>query len=140
MKKNIKNYKLIKLKQIIDKKDGILSIAEEKVQIPFKIKRVYHIYGLNNISANRGYHAHKKLEQVIFCINGSFNLMIDDGTNKKNLILNNPNKGVYIGKKLWHTMSKFSLNCIILVFASDFFKESDYIRDYDNFLKYIELF
>ena len=138
MKKNIKNYKLIKLKQIIDKKDGILSIAEEKVQIPFKIKRVYHIYGLNNISANRGYHAHKRLEQVIFCINGSFKLMIDDGTNKKNLILNNPNKGVYIGKKLWHTMSKFSRNCIMLVFASDFFNESDYIRDYDNFLKYIE--
>ena len=138
MQINVKNCKLIELKKIVDEKDGILSVAEQNVQIPFEIKRVYHIYGLNDISANRGYHAHKKLEQVIFCINGSFKLITDDGNNKNNFILNNPNKGIYIGKNLWHTMSEFSQDCIILVFASDFFNESDYIRDYNKFLKYIE--
>jgi len=133
----VKNCELIKLKHIIDENDGVLSIAEQKKEIPFEIKRVYYIYELLNKNSSRGFHAHKKLEQVIFCLNGNFKLMVDDGTNKKCILLNNANQGIFIGNELWHTMSDFSKNCIILVLASDYYDESDYIRDYNEFIRYI---
>ena len=95
-------------------------------------------YGLENIKSRRGFHAHKKLEQAIFCINGSFKLMADDGENKQYLYLNNPNQGIFIGRRLWHTMFEFSKDCIILALASDHYDESDYIREYENFIKYIK--
>ena len=135
----INNCKKIKLKKIIDSDDGTLSIAEEKNQIPFDIKRVYYIYDLKNKNTTRGYHSHKNLEQVIFCINGYFKLLLDDGRNKKEIKLYNPNEGLYMPKNIWHTMSDFSHNCILLVFASDYFDEDDYIRDYDEFINYIKL-
>ena len=138
IKLKVKNSDLVRFKVIDDYPDGRLIIGESNKNIPFEIKRVFFINNLLNDNAIRGLHAHKKLNQIIFCINGSFKLITDDGNNKNNFILNNPNKGVYIGKNLWHTMSEFSQDCIILVFASDFFNESDYIRDYNKFLKYIE--
>ena len=85
MKINVNNCRHIELKQVVDEHDGVLSIAEAQKEIPFNIKRVYYIYGLENIKSRRGFHAHKKLEQAIFCINGSFKLMADDGENKQYL-------------------------------------------------------
>ena len=85
----------------------------------------------------RGYHSHKSLKQVLFCISGTVSIELDDGINKVIKTLNNPNEGIYIGKNVWHTMQNFSDDCIILVFASDFYRESDYIRNYDDFIKYI---
>ena len=128
---------LIELKQIKDGKDGFLFVAEQEEQIPFKIKRVYFIRDFKENISSRGYHAHKELEQVIFCINGSFKLMIDNGSEKKYFLLNNSYQGIYIRSKLWHTMAEFSKDCVILVFASDYFNESDYIRDYNKFLDFI---
>ena len=133
-----KHCKRIELKQIIDKNDGVLSIAEQQENIPFEIRRVYYIYELEYSNSSRGFHAHKKLEQAIFCLNGSFKLMVDDGNHKENFSLNNPNNGIYMAPKLWHTMSEFSKDCIILVFASEYYDESDYIRDYDEFTNYIK--
>ena len=133
----MKNYRKLHLNKIIDDNDGILSVAEQKKDIPFMIKRVYYIYSLELKESKRGFHAHKELEQAIFCLNGSFRLKTDDGYNKKSELLNNPNEGIFIGKNLWHTMSEFSEDCIILVFASDYYKESDYIRDYNEFISYI---
>jgi len=138
MKINVNNCRHIELKQVVDEHDGVLSIAEAQKEIPFNIKRVYYIYGLENIKSRRGFHAHKKLEQAIFCINGSFKLMADDGENKQYLYLNNPNQGIFIGRRLWHTMFEFSKDCIILALASDHYDESDYIREYENFIKYIK--
>jgi hypothetical protein len=135
MNLSIKRCKSIELKQIVDEKDGVLSIAESKREIPFDIKRVYHIYGLNYQKASRGFHAHKVLEQVIFAINGSFKLMLDDGATKQYFFMSDPNRGMYMGPLLWHTMFEFSSDCIILVLASDYFSETDYIRDYDSFLE-----
>lgn len=131
MNKNIhcKNCKIVELSTFQDGKDGCLSVAEG---MPFQIKRVYYIYGLDN-DAIRGKHAHKKLEQVLFCINGSCIMELDDGINGQSIVLNEPSVGIYIGPKLWHTMSHFSENCIILVLASDYYDESDYIRDYSQF-------
>jgi dTDP-4-dehydrorhamnose 3,5-epimerase-like enzyme len=137
MKITVKHCKKITLNRIIDDKDGVLSIAENMRQISFNISRVYFIYELDNSQAIRGMHAHKKLEQAIFCVKGSFKLDLDDGKTKESLILNQPHVGIYIGPGLWHTMTEFSIGCVILVLASDFYDESDYIRNYDDFIQYI---
>jgi dTDP-4-dehydrorhamnose 3,5-epimerase-like enzyme len=129
----------INLPIIIDGSDGKISVADSLQNIPFEIKRVYYIYDLQNLNAIRGKHAHKELEQVIFCINGSFRLGLDDGVDKEELVINRRNQGIFLGRGLWHTMTAFSKDCVLLVLASDHYKESDYIRDYDEFLKFIQV-
>tara|TARA_Y100000310_G_scaffold335090_1_gene416278 strand:+ start:709 stop:1185 length:477 start_codon:yes stop_codon:yes gene_type:complete len=135
----VKNSGYIKLKKYDDGPDGSLSIVEQLRDIPFKIKRVYYINKLKNRKSIRGHHAHKKLQQIIFCINGSFILSLDDGEKKQHLIIKNDSTGILIGPGLWHTMSQFSNDCVLLVLASDYFKESDYIRNYENFLKWLRI-
>lgn len=134
----VKNCRIIKLPTIKDEKDGCLSIAEGLRNIPFEIKRIYYIYNLNKESFIRGEHAHKKLQQVLFCINGSCFVDLDDGTNKKTPLLYAPNVGIYMGPLVWHKVGAFSKGCILLVLASDFYDESDYIRSYPEFLEYIK--
>lgn len=133
----VRNSKLITLPRIDDGIDGSISVAENFNHIPFAVKRVYYIYNLINHDAIRGKHAHKKLEQVLFCINGSCDIGLDDGTFRQDITLHTPNTGIYLGVELWHTMKNFSDNCILLVLASDFYKKEDYIRDYDEFKNYI---
>lgn len=134
---NVKNSAIVKLQSYNDFPDGNLIIAEGKKNIPFNIKRVYCINDLFNKQAIRGKHAHKKLEQIIFCLNGHFTLNLDDGKKKQKILMNNPYYGVRLGPKLWHTMSKFSKDCVILVLANNYYKESDYIRNYNDFIKYV---
>jgi dTDP-4-dehydrorhamnose 3,5-epimerase-like enzyme len=129
---------LITLPRIPDGIDGIISVAENQKHIPFDIKRVYYIYNLNNPAAVRGKHAHKELEQVLFCISGSCTIGLDDGTHTQTIRLDQPHVGVYLGKGLWHTMQDFSRDCIMLVLASDVYNEKDYIRDYETFKQYIK--
>ncbi len=131
----VKNSGYITLKKIHDDRDGNLIIMETFRDVPFNIKRVYYINNLENAVSIRGQHAHRDLEQVIFCINGSFILGLDDGKVRQKLLMNKDNIGVYLGKMLWHTMEDFSSGCVLLVVASDFYKETDYIRNYDEFLK-----
>jgi dTDP-4-dehydrorhamnose 3,5-epimerase-like enzyme len=131
------NFRLIELPTLQDGIDGTISIAENLKQIPFDIKRVYYVYNLANQTAIRGKHAHRKLEQVLICISGSFMLHLDDGENQEDFLVYKPNIGIYLGNELWHTMTNFSSNCIIMVLASDFYNESDYIRDYDTFIRYV---
>jgi len=133
----LRNFKRIDLGQIIDSHDGKLSVAESHIDIPFNIKRVYYIYDFDSNKSIRGYHAHKTLEQVLFCISGSFTLKLFDGINYYEEKMNKPNIGLFIGKYIWHTMHNFSDNCIILVLASEHFDETDYIRDFNNFKKII---
>jgi len=133
----VKNSGIIKLKFFNDFPDGNLVIGESKKSVPFDIKRIYYINNLFNKKAKRGHHAHKKLDQIIFCINGSFVLNLDDGKNKQKIALNDPCYGVRLGPLLWHTMEKFSSDCVILVLADDYYKESDYLRNYDEFKKYL---
>ena len=135
MEIKVNNCRDIELNQIVDEKDGVLSVVESRKEIPFDIKRIYYIYGLAYPKAIRGLHAHHKLEQVIFCVNGSFKLMLDDGEDKQFLFMSDPNHGIYIGPYLWHSMFEFSKDCIILVIASDYYDETDYIRSYGEFLK-----
>jgi len=134
LKLSVKNSGLLNLKFFKDLPDGNLFIAEARQQVPFDIERIYFINTLANPKAIRGKHAHRELKQGIFCISGSFNLSLDDGFSKQRILLNDPSCGVLLGPMLWHTMSSFSYDCVILVLASAGFNEADYIRDYDKFL------
>ena len=134
MNLEVKKSAFIELPKIKDGRDGILCVAEQQNSIPFEIKRVFFIYDLHDNSAIRGKHAHRKVEQAIFCIKGSFEIQLDDGKNKQIIKLEKPNEGLYLGTMLWNVMTMFSDDCILLVFASDFYDENDYIRNYKEFL------
>lgn len=134
---DLKNCGEVRLQYFDDGQDGFLSIAEHERSIPFPIKRVYYINRLHNPHAIRGKHAHKALQQAIFCINGSFTLDLDDGFQRTSVVLNEPERGIYLGPRLWHVMHGFSNDCVILVLASALYDESDYIRNYNDFQTYI---
>jgi len=131
--------KYIKLPIVNFGKKGKLSFVEANKHIPFNIKRIYYLYDIKDLNNIRDGHAHKTLKQVIFCLNGSFTLEMDNGDEKKEIYLNMPYKGVVIRNRIWHNMKKFSKNTIILVIASDYYDEEDYIRDYKKFRKYINI-
>lgn len=119
------------LKVLGDERGGLI-VLEAFNNVPFNIKRVYYIYDtLKDVA--RGFHAHRKLEQLAVCISGSCKFIMDDGVNREETILNKPNQSIFIGKMMWHEMHDFSENCILLVVASDFYDESDYIRNYESF-------
>lgn len=124
--------KLIKIPEIFD--DCNLYFAQTKNHIPFSIKRVYYILQAKT-KLPRGLHAHKKNKQVIFCIQGSIKLILDNGRRKKEIILDKPNVGIFLDKLIWHEMVDFKKNTILLILASKIFDKKDYIRDYENFKK-----
>jgi len=131
----VKNSGYVELKLIRDNRDGNLVILEALRDVPFELKRLYYITNLENSVSIRGQHAHKQLEQVIFCIQGSFTLGLDDGQNHQKILMNKVNVGIKLGKMLWHTMEDFSNGCVLLVVASDYYSEEDYIRNYDDFIQ-----
>ena len=114
---------------------GTLVAVEECRDIPFSIRRIYYMYG-TSADAVRGRHAHKSLQQAIICVHGSCRIMLDDGRDRTVVVLDKPNEGLYIPNTMWREMFDFSADAVLLVLASDFYKESDYIRSYDDFLKY----
>jgi dTDP-4-dehydrorhamnose 3,5-epimerase-like enzyme len=127
----------VTLPVIKDGFDGVLSVAEALKTVPFDIKRVYYIYNLiHHKDVIRGKHAHKTLHQILFCINGNCKVSLDDGVKRQIVELKEPNEGIYLGPGLWHTMYDFRNSCILLVFSSDHFNESDYIRNYSEFLDF----
>jgi hypothetical protein len=114
---------------------GNITPLQNKVEIPFDIKRVYYLYDVPG-GESRGAHAHYKLEQVIIAASGSFDVTLDDGRNKKTIQLNRPYYGLHLKPGLWRDLSNFSSGAICLVLASDIYYESDYIRDYQTFLNF----
>ncbi|TGK09946.1 WxcM-like domain-containing protein [Leptospira fletcheri] len=134
----VKNSEYIFLKTQQGGKKGALTVLEGEKDVPFSIKRVYYITKIEALTQVRGLHAHKKLDQVIFCMNGSFLLHLDDGIRKQDILMNSEAVGVRLGPELWHSMKDFSPDCIIMVVASDHYSEDDYIRDYGEFIKYLE--
>jgi hypothetical protein len=134
----VNNSGYVELKLIRDNRDGNLVVLEALRDIPFEVKRLYYITNLENSVSIRGQHAHKQLEQVIFCIQGSFTLGLDDGENRQHIVMNKVNVGIKLGKMLWHTMEDFSSGCVLLVVASDYYSEADYIRDYAEFLRLVK--
>lgn len=118
---------------------GQLIALEEFKDIPFRIKRVYYMYDTAD-GFIRGKHAHKKLEQILVCIHGSCKIKLDNGIETKTVPLERPYEGLYVANNMWREMYDFSPGAVLLVFASELFDEADYIRDYDEFLKYIKMY
>lgn len=129
-------WSLVRLKKIGDPARGFLSPVETQSDVPFKINRVYFIYGANDPKAERGGHSHLKTEQVFFCVTGQVAFHLDDGENQQDIFMGeSPNIGLYIPPGVWHTMDNFSHSTVIVALASERYNESDYIRSYDEFLK-----
>ena len=113
---------------------GQLIAIEQLKEVPFEIKRVYYIFDtLPNV--RRGFHAHKKLEQLLVCTSGECKILLDDGKTRDTVTLNKPTEGILVSGCVWREMFDFSPGAVLMVLASDYYDESDYIRDYDEFLK-----
>ena len=109
---------------------------KRQIDIPFEIKRVYYMYETGE-GVRRGFHAHKSLEQILICIHGTCKILLDNGFEKKIVPLEKPYEGLYISNDMWREMYDFSPDAVLLVLASDLYDESDYIRDYDEFIKMV---
>ena len=124
--------KLIDLPSLGDQRGGLVAI-ESNQSIPFEIKRLYYIFNTTNQS--RGFHAHIDLKQVAVCVKGSCRFILDNGHVREEVFLSSPTQGLYIEALTWREMHDFSDDCVLLVLASKHYDESDYIRDYQEFLK-----
>jgi len=123
---------LIDLPVITDPR-GDLTFVEGRRHVPFDIARVYYLYNVP-VDAERGGHAHEKLEQVIFALSGSFRIRVDDGRTRRDYWLRDPRKGLYISRLIWREMDGFSQGAVCMVLASRPYDEADYYRDYEDFL------
>ena len=127
----LSNCKLITLPQISDPR-GNLTFIEGKLHIPFEIQRVYYLYDVPG-GAERGGHAHKELEQLIIAMSGSFDVVLDDGTEKKRFHLNRSYFGLHVCPMMWREIDNFSSGSVCMVLASNRYDEADYYRDYQEF-------
>lgn len=130
---SINHCKIIDLPKILDTR-GNLSFVEQNNHIPFKIKRTYWLYDVPGGEA-RGGHAYINNEEFIIALSGSFDVVVDDGKEKKTFQMNRSYYGLYIPKGVWREINNFSSNSFALEFGSSEYDENDYIRDYETFLK-----
>ncbi len=116
---------------------GMLIALEQNKDIPFEIKRVYYMYDTVQ-GVRRGYHAHKQLEQILICIHGSCKILMDNGKEKETVLLDKPYEGLYISNNIWREMYDFSPDAVLMVLASEYYTEDDYIRNYEDFLNFVK--
>lgn len=116
---------------------GSLSFLEAERHVPFPIQRIYYIYEVAD-GARRGFHAHKNLRQVMICIHGSCKILLDNGTEKEIVPLTRASEGLVVEGVIWREMFDFSPGAVLMVLASEYYDEEDYIRDYNKFMSYIE--
>jgi len=135
LEKTVSDCKLIDLPQIHNRQGNITPL-NGNTDWPFDIKRVYYLYDVPS-GESRGGHAHKTLNQLIIAASGSFNVVINDGIKSVTVTLNSPSLGLHLVPGMWRELKDFSSGAICLVMASAHFDESDYIRDYDDYKKYI---
>ena len=115
---------------------GQLVALEEFKDIPFEIKRVYYMYD-TAAGVHRGFHAHRNLKQILICIHGTCKILLDNGTEKKIVPLEKPYEGLYVASSMWREMYDFSEDAVLMVLASEYYDETDYIRNYDEFLNFV---
>ena len=132
----VKDCLLINFPKIADVR-GNLSVIEENKQVPFLIKRVFYLYDVPS-GATRGGHAHRKMQELLIALSGSFDVVLDDGVVRKSFFLNRPHYGLYIPPGIWRELENFSSNSIALTLASTIFSEEDYVRNYKLFKKMIK--
>lgn len=130
---NLKKCRIIEFPKIHDRK-GNLTFVEGRRHVPFPIKRVYYLYDVPG-GAERGGHAHKKLHEVLIAMSGSFDVVLDDGTEKRRFHLNRSYQGLYIPPMVWRELDNFSSGAVCLALASELYAESDYYRQFARFKK-----
>lgn len=130
------SYSIINLPKIFDPR-GNLTVAEGMKQVPFNVARVYWTYDVPS-GESRGGHAHKHCRELIIALSGSFTVTLDNGHEKKAFHLNHPWQGLLVETGVWRTLDDFSSGAVCLVLASDPFEESDYIRDYDDYINSVK--
>ena len=130
---NINLCKMIDLPKISDPR-GNLTFVEGGSQIPFDIQRVYYLYDVPG-GAERGGHAHKDLHQLIIAMSGSFDVVLDDGKNKKRVHMNRSYSGLYVCPMIWRELDNFSSGAVLMVLASNKYAEADYYREYADFMR-----
>ena len=126
---------IIELDRHHSERKGNLSVVENGITLPFDVKRVYYLYDVPG-GESRGSHAHKELDQLIVAASGSFRVTLDDGRTKRTFFLNRPYQGLYVKPGLWRDLDDFSSGAVCMVLASEVYKSEDYIRDYEDFLKF----
>lgn len=134
-KNSVYDCVILPLKKIHNRA-GNITIVEGNKNVPFDVKRVYYLYDIPG-GEDRGGHAHKELRQLIVAASGSFNVLLDDGLNKKVVTLNRPDYGLLVVPGIWRELMEFSSGAICMVLASEIFKENDYLRDYNSFKMYL---
>ena len=129
------NVQFIQFQSHGDERGSLVSLEQNK-NIPFDIKRVYYLFSTKE-DVRRGFHAHKKLKQLAIVLKGSCRFVLDDGKEKIEFLLDNPEQGLFIESFIWREMYDFSEDCVLVVLADSVYDEADYIRDYDDFLKVV---
>ena len=132
---NVFDCTIIELDRHHSECKGNITVVENGATLPFNVKRVYYIYDVPG-GENRGAHAHKELNQLIVAVNGSFSVTLDDGKCKRTFFLNRPYQGLYVRCGIWREIYDFSSGAVCMVLASDIYKQEDYIRSYEEFVKY----
>lgn len=134
MQSSVYNCNIVELPKIHNAAGNITAL-ENLQDIPFEIKRIYYLYDIPG-GEGRGGHAHKELRQFVVAVSGAFDVLLDDGKNRKIVHLDRPYFGLYIIPGIWRELLNFSSGSICLVLASEIYSETDYIREYDDFRKY----
>lgn len=129
----VSDCRIIDIRRYSDTR-GYLSVVEGGLDIPFEIKRIYYLYMVPEVA--RGAHAHKELQQLLVATSGSVEVIMDDGTQKKSFVLDQPWKGLLIAPGLWRDLEHFTKDAVVMCLASEKYDPEDYIRDYNEFLKY----
>ena len=137
-KYNVFDCTIVELDKHHSDRKGNLSLVENGVTLPFDVTRVYYIYDVPG-GDRRGAHAHKELSQLIVAASGSFKVTLDDGQVKRTFFLNRPYQGLYVKPGMWRDLEDFSSGAVCMVLASDIYMAEDYIRNYDDFLKFREI-
>lgn len=127
------SFKILSFERIGDDRGSLIALEANK-SVPFKIKRVYYIFATKE-GASRGFHAHRVLKQVVVCVSGSCRLVLDNGKQKTRVLLDDASKGILIEGLIWREMHDFSHDCVLMVLASEYYDDADYIRDYKEFLE-----
>ena len=134
-KYNVFDCSIVELDKHHSNRKGNLTVVENEDTLPFNVKRVYYLYDVPG-GEERGSHAHRDLSQLIIAASGSFRVTIDDGKCKRSFFLNRPYQGLYVRPGLWRNLYDFSSGAVCMVLASDVYKKTDYIRDYEDFLEF----
>jgi hypothetical protein len=132
---NVYDCSIIELDKHHSDRKGNISVVENSETLPFDVKRVYYLFDVPG-GESRGSHAHKELTQLIIAASGSFKVTLNDGKVKRTFFLNRPYQGLYVKPGIWRDLDDFSSGAVCLVLASERYQKEDYIRDYDEFLKF----